>query len=90
MHARLIVGARAEFVFASDVIATGLLVIPIHAASAAYVVSETCKLHVALARRSLDAKAFYAALSLTTVVETALNSQHRTRLRHLSVSPSTT
>lgn len=66
-------GAMAEFAFAMGIIGTGLLAIPVLAGSAAYAVGEARKWPVGLARRPMEAKAFYATITIATVVGMALN-----------------
>ena len=70
---RPIAGATAEIVFALGVIGTGLLAIPVLAGSAAYAVGEARKWPVGLARRPMEAKAFYATITIATLVGMAMN-----------------
>jgi Mn2+/Fe2+ NRAMP family transporter len=47
-------------------VGTGLLAVPVLAGSAAYAIGEARKWPVGLARRPLQAKAFYATLAVAT------------------------
>ena len=63
---RPIAGDFASAVFALGIIGTGLLAIPVLAGSAAYAVGEAEGWAVGLARRPLQAKAFYGAIAVAT------------------------
>jgi NRAMP (natural resistance-associated macrophage protein)-like metal ion transporter len=65
---RPIAGSFAFALFASGVVGTGLLAVPVLAGSAAYAVGEACKWPVGLARKPGRAAAFYATLALATVL----------------------
>lgn len=58
-----IAGALAETIFVLGVIGTGLLSVPVLAGSAAYSVGEARKQPTGLARKSMEAKAFYAVIA---------------------------
>src|SRR5262249_41651115 len=68
-----IAGRLAFAVFALGIIGTGLLAVPVLAASAAYAVGEARRWPVGLARRPREAKAFYAALVLATLLGIGIN-----------------
>ena len=70
---RPIAGSGAEMVFALGVIGTGLLAVPVLAGSAAYAIGEARKWPVGLARQPMEAKAFYATITLATLVGMILN-----------------
>jgi Mn2+/Fe2+ NRAMP family transporter len=70
---RPLAGPFAFVVFALGIIGTGLLAVPVLAASSAYAVGEALDWHVGLGRRPREAKAFYATLISATVIGTGMN-----------------
>jgi Mn2+/Fe2+ NRAMP family transporter len=66
-------GQFAKIVFATGIIGTGLLAVPVLAGSAAYAVGEAARWKVGLSREPSEAKAFYTTVSLATVVGMLLN-----------------
>lgn len=70
---RPIAGDFAFALFASGIIATGMLAVPVLAGSAAYGVSEMFGWTTGLARGLKEARAFYAVIALTTLAGVALN-----------------
>ncbi|PST21710.1 iron transporter [Rhizobium sp. JAB6] len=66
-------GQFAKVVFATGIIGTGLLAVPVLAGSAAYAVGEAARWKVGLSREPSEAKAFYTTVSLATVVGMLLN-----------------
>jgi Mn2+/Fe2+ NRAMP family transporter len=70
---RPIAGSLAETMFALGVIGTGLLSVPVLAGSAAYAVGEARKWPTGLARRPMEAKAFYAVICIATIVGMIMN-----------------
>jgi Mn2+/Fe2+ NRAMP family transporter len=70
---RPLAGAFAFFVFALGIIGTGLLAVPILAASSAYAVGEALDWHIGLGRRPREAKAFYAVLVCATLIGILIN-----------------
>ena len=70
---RPIAGPFAFAIFAAGIIGTGLLAIPVLAGSAAYAVGEALQWPTGLARRPLEAKAFYAMIALATLVGIGVN-----------------
>jgi NRAMP (natural resistance-associated macrophage protein)-like metal ion transporter len=70
---RPIAGPLAETIFALGVIGTGLLSVPVLAGSAAYAVGEARKWPTGLARQPMEAKAFYAVISIATIVGMIMN-----------------
>jgi Mn2+/Fe2+ NRAMP family transporter len=70
---RPIAGPFAETIFALGVVGTGLLSVPVLAGSAAYAVGEARKWPTGLARRPMEAKAFYAVICVATIVGIIMN-----------------
>jgi NRAMP (natural resistance-associated macrophage protein)-like metal ion transporter len=65
---RPLAGSWASVLFALGVIGTGLLSVPVLAGSAAYALGEARRWPVGLSRRPLQARAFYAAIVLATLL----------------------
>ncbi|HEY3266326.1 MAG TPA: Nramp family divalent metal transporter [Armatimonadota bacterium] len=63
-----IAGRFASTLFALGIVGTGLLAVPVLAGSAAYAVGEALKWPVGLERKPLDARGFYAVLSVATLL----------------------
>jgi len=70
---RAVAGRFTFIVFASGIIGTGLLTLPVLSGSAAYAVGELLSLHVGLARAPSRAKAFYAVIAIATAIGVGLN-----------------
>ena len=70
---RPIAGDFAFALFATGIIGTGLLAVPILAGSAAYAVSETFGWTEGLDRKPREAKAFYGVIAVATAEGVALN-----------------
>jgi len=70
---RPIAGDFAFAVFAAGIIGTGLLTLPVLAGSAAYALGEARRWPVGLARKPLQAKAFYGAIAVATIIGAAMN-----------------
>ena len=70
---RPIGGEFAFALFASGIIGTGMLAIPILAGSAAYAVAETFRWPIGLGLRLAEARGFYAILTVATLVGVGLN-----------------
>ncbi|MBB5577912.1 Mn2+/Fe2+ NRAMP family transporter [Rhizobium paranaense] len=66
-------GSFAKIIFATGIIGTGLLAVPVLAGSAAYAVGEAARWKVGLSREPSEAKAFYATVGLATIVGMLLN-----------------
>ncbi|NLS20003.1 divalent metal cation transporter [Rhizobium sp. P40RR-XXII] len=66
-------GHFAKIIFATGIIGTGLLAVPVLAGSAAYAVSEAARWKVGLSREPSEAKAFYTTIGLATMVGMLLN-----------------
>lgn len=65
---RPIAGSFAFLLFSCGIIGTGLLALPVLAGSAAYGVGEALQLPTGLERKPLQAKGFYAVLTIATLV----------------------
>jgi NRAMP (natural resistance-associated macrophage protein)-like metal ion transporter len=70
---RPLAGRFAFALFAVGIIGTGLLSVPVLAGSAAYALGEARRWPVGLARRPKQAKAFYAAIGVATLIGAAVN-----------------
>ncbi|WP_375459283.1 NRAMP family divalent metal transporter [uncultured Enterovirga sp.] len=70
---RPIAGAFTFALFATGIIATGMLAVPVLAGSAAYALSEAFGWTEGLHRRPREAKAFYATIAVATLGGVALN-----------------
>lgn len=70
---RPVAGPLAVAIFALGIIGTGLLAVPVLAGGAAYAVGEARRWPVGLARRPMEAKAFYATTAAATLVGIAFN-----------------
>jgi NRAMP (natural resistance-associated macrophage protein)-like metal ion transporter len=70
---RPVAGPFAFALFGLGIIGTGLLAVPVLAGSAAYALAEARRWPVGLARRPLEAKAFYATLTIAGLVGIAFN-----------------
>lgn len=66
-------GHFAKIIFATGIIGTGLLAVPVLAGSAAYAIGEAARWKVGLSREPSEAKAFYTTVGLATVVGMLLN-----------------
>jgi NRAMP (natural resistance-associated macrophage protein)-like metal ion transporter len=70
---RPIAGDFAFAVFATGIIGTGLLSVPVLAGSAAYALGEARGWPVGLSKQPLEAKAFYATIAVATLLGAAGN-----------------
>ena len=70
---RPIAGEFAFFIFAMGILGTGLLAVPVLAGSAAYAVTESFRWSNGLDLKALEAREFYAIISLATIGGMALN-----------------
>jgi NRAMP (natural resistance-associated macrophage protein)-like metal ion transporter len=70
---RPLAGDFAFALFALGIIGTGLLSVPVLAGSAAYALGEARRWPVGLARKPLQAKGFYAAITLATLAGALAN-----------------
>ncbi|MFA6039133.1 MAG: Nramp family divalent metal transporter [Candidatus Peribacteraceae bacterium] len=70
---RPLAGSAAAFLFAAGIVGTGLLAVPVLAASAAFGVGEAMRWPVGLERNVHKAKGFYGVLTAATVMGLLLN-----------------
>lgn len=70
---RAVAGRFTFVVFAAGIIGTGMLTLPVLSGSAAYALGELLSWHVGLARRPFRAKAFYAVITVASVIGVGLN-----------------
>lgn len=70
---RPVAGSAAFIIFALGIVGTGLLAVPVLAGSAAYALGEARKWPVGLARKPLEARAFYGTIAVATIVGAAIN-----------------
>jgi Mn2+/Fe2+ NRAMP family transporter len=70
---RPVAGEFAFVLFALGIIGTGLLAVPVLAGSAAYALGEARRWPTGLARRPLEAKAFYGAIVAATLAGIGIN-----------------
>lgn len=80
---RPLAGDAAFALFSLGVIGTGLLSVPVLAGSAAYALGEARRWHVGFSRTPQEAKAFYAALAVATLLGMAENLLHIPPLKAL-------
>ena len=80
---RAVAGPFTFALFALGIIGTGLLTLPVLAASAAYAVGELRSWRVGLVQRPRRAKAFYGVVSAATALGCALNFTHLNPMRAL-------
>jgi len=69
-------GRFAFALFACGIVGTGLLAVPVLAASAAYGIGEACRWNVSLERTPKQAAPFYAAICAATILGLSLNFLH--------------
>ncbi len=79
-----IAGRAAFFIFAIGIVATGMLAVPVLAGSAAYGVGEAMKWPTGLDRKPLNARGFYAVLTVATLLGLVLNFPQVQTLTHLT------
>jgi len=70
---RPIAGVFTFAIFAAGIIGIGLLAVPVLAGSAAYALGEALGWTTGLSRQPLDAKAFYGAIGVATIVGILIN-----------------
>ena len=70
---RPVAGEFTFFVFATGIIGTGLLAVPVLAGSGAYALSEAFRWRQGLDRRLFQAKSFYATIAVSTMAGVGLN-----------------
>jgi NRAMP (natural resistance-associated macrophage protein)-like metal ion transporter len=70
---RPLAGDFAFFLFAAGIVGTGLLAVPILAGSAAYAVAESFAWRIGLGQKLLQARGFYAIVTVATLLGVVLN-----------------
>jgi Mn2+/Fe2+ NRAMP family transporter len=70
---RPVAGPFAFTLFTLGIVGTGLLAVPVPAGSAAYAIGEARRWPVGLARKPMQAKAFYLTLALATLAGASMN-----------------
>ena len=70
---RPLAGDFAFMLFSAGVIGTGLLAVPVLSGSAAYAVAESFQWRIGLGQKLLQARGFYAIVSIATLLGVALN-----------------
>ena len=68
-----IAGPFAFAIFTIGIVGTGLLAVPVLAGSAAYALGEARQWPIGLARRPMEAKAFYATIAISTLIGILIN-----------------
>jgi Mn2+/Fe2+ NRAMP family transporter len=71
-----VAGEFAFALFAMGIVGTGLLAVPVLAASAAYAVGETMRWTSSLESKPMQARRFYAVIAIATLAGTAMNFVH--------------
>jgi NRAMP (natural resistance-associated macrophage protein)-like metal ion transporter len=70
---RPLAGDFAFFLFAAGIVGTGLLAVPVLAGSAAYAVAESFAWRIGLGQKLLQARGFYAIVTVATLLGVGLN-----------------
>ncbi len=81
---RPVAGKAAFLCFATGIIATGLLAVPVLAGSAAYAVGEALQWPTGMDRKPLAAKGFYTVLTVATLLGLAINFPAVQKVTHLT------
>lgn len=68
-----VAGRFAMVIFATGIVGTGLLAVPVLAGSAAYAVGDALKWPTGLDRKAYEAKGFYGVLAAATIVGLVIN-----------------
>lgn len=71
-----IAGRFAFLLFVCGIVGTGLLAVPVLAASACYGIGEACRWETSLQRKPEDAWRFYSAITVATLIGLSLNFLH--------------
>jgi NRAMP (natural resistance-associated macrophage protein)-like metal ion transporter len=69
-------GRFAFLLFVCGIVGTGLLAVPVLAASVCYGIGEACRWKTSLERKPGDAIRFYAAITVATLIGLSLNFMH--------------
>ncbi len=83
---RPLAGKFAFLLFATGIIGTGLLAVPVLAGSAAYAVSETFRWTASLEKKPTKAVKFYVTIGCATLIGLLLNFVHLNPIRALFLS----
>ncbi|HTJ95873.1 MAG TPA: divalent metal cation transporter [Rhodocyclaceae bacterium] len=70
---RPVAGDFAFYLFAAGIVGTGLLAVPVLAGSAAYAIAESFNWKIGLGRSLMQARGFYAILTVATLIGVGLN-----------------
>jgi Mn2+/Fe2+ NRAMP family transporter len=70
---RPLAGDFAFTLFAAGIVGTGMLAVPVLAGSAAYAVAESLEWRIGLGLKLLQARGFYAIVTVSTLLGVALN-----------------
>ena len=71
-----IAGRFAGLLFVCGIVGTGLLAVPVLAASSAYAIGEGCRWNTSLESRPHEAKRFYGAIGVATAIGLLMNFLH--------------
>jgi Mn2+/Fe2+ NRAMP family transporter len=71
-----VAGHLASYLFLAGIVGTGLLAIPVLAGSAAYGIGEAFRWRSSLEKKPLEAKRFYATLTVVTLIGLSLTFVH--------------
>ena len=81
-------GRFAFLLFVCGIVGTGLLAVPVLAASACYGIGEACRWKASLERKPGESVRFYAAITVATLIGQAMNFMHIDPVKALSGPPS--
>lgn len=76
-------GRFAFLLFVCGIVGTGLLAVPVLAASACYAIGEACRWKTSLERKPAEAVRFYSAIAVATLIGLSLNFLHIDPVRAL-------
>ncbi|MGH8337733.1 MAG: NRAMP family divalent metal transporter, partial [Gammaproteobacteria bacterium] len=71
-----IAGRFASVLFVCGIVGTGLLAVPVLAASAAYGIGEGCRWKTSLEKKPVEAPRFYSAIGIATAIGLVMNFLH--------------
>ncbi|MGH9498823.1 MAG: Nramp family divalent metal transporter [Terriglobales bacterium] len=71
-----IAGRFASVLFVCGIVGTGLLAVPVLAASAAYGIGEGCRWKTSLEKKPVEAPRFYSTIGIATVIGLVMNFLH--------------
>lgn len=70
---RPVAGRFAFLIFSLGILGTGFMAVPVLAGSAAYAIGEARRWPVGLARKPMEAKAFYCVLAIASIIGITIN-----------------